>query len=89
MYFCKVFFGGILGETIALITDEKPFAVIALVASIAVQVPTESMIIGSLVGIIILYITGALKLKEADEVLTDGMRMMAFIGFVMISANGL
>lgn len=64
------------------------FAVIALVASIAVQVPTGSMIIGSLVGIAILYITGALKAREADEVLADGMRMMAFVGFVMISANG-
>lgn len=64
------------------------FAVIALIASIAVQVPTGSMIIGSLVGIAILYITGALKAKEADEVLADGMRMMAFVGFVMISANG-
>ena len=64
------------------------FAAIALVASLAVQIPTDSMIIGSLVGIAILYITGALKIKEADEVLTDGMRMMAFVGFVMISANG-
>lgn len=72
--------------------DVKPrnilFAAIALIASLAVQIPTGSMIIGSLVGIGILYITGALKIKEADEVLTDGMRMMAFVGFVMIAANG-
>ncbi|MEK4427481.1 Na+/H+ antiporter family protein [Solibacillus sp. FSL K6-1523] len=72
--------------------DVKPrnilFAAIALIASLAVQIPTGSMIIGSLVGIGILYITGALKVKEADEVLTDGMRMMAFVGFVMIAANG-
>ena len=64
------------------------FAAIALIASLAVQLPTESMIIGSLVGIAILYVTGALKVKEADAVLTEGMRMMAFVGFVMISANG-
>ena len=64
------------------------FAAMALIASLAVQIPTGSMIIGSLVGIAILYITGALKVKEADEVLSDGMRMMAFVGFVMISANG-
>lgn len=64
------------------------FAALALIASLAVQIPTESMIIGSLVGIAILYITGALKVKEADAVLTEGMRMMAFVGFVMISANG-
>lgn len=64
------------------------FAAIALVASLAVQIPTDSMIIGSLVGIAVLYVTGALKIKEADNILTDGMRMMAFVGFVMISANG-
>ena len=64
------------------------FAAIALIASLAVQIPTDSMIIGSLVGIVILYVTGALKVKEADAVLTEGMRMMAFVGFVMIAANG-
>lgn len=69
-------------------TQNLVFAAIALVASLAVQIPTGSMIIGSLVGIMILYITGALKVKEADVVLSDGMRMMAFVGFVMISANG-
>lgn len=36
------------------------FVAIALIASLAVQIPTGSMIIGSLVGITILYITGAL-----------------------------
>lgn len=64
------------------------FAAVALVTSIAVQVMTDSMIVGSITGIIILYITGTLKVKEADAVLSDGMRMMAFVGFVMISANG-
>lgn len=76
----------------ALEKEVKPrnlvFAAIALVASLAVQLPTDSMIMGSLAGIIILYVTGALKVKEADAVLSDGMRMMAFVGFVMISANG-
>lgn len=64
------------------------FAAAALITSIAGQVMTDSMIVGSIAGIIILYITGALKVKEADQVLADGMRMMAFVGFVMISANG-
>lgn len=76
----------------ALEKEVKPrnlvFAAVALVASLAVQVPTDSMIMGSLAGIIILYVTGTLKVKEADAVLSDGMRMMAFVGFVMISANG-
>lgn len=69
-------------------TRNLVFAAIALIASLIVQIPTGSMIIGSLVGIAILYVTGALKVKEADEVISDGMRMMAFVGFVMIAANG-
>ncbi|MBT2583581.1 Na+/H+ antiporter family protein [Planococcus sp. ISL-109] len=62
--------------------------IIALVAALYAQIESESMIIGALAGILILYIFGAMKWKEADDVLTAGMRMMAFIGFVMISANG-
>ncbi len=85
-------------ENIEIVASNEPekvvktrnliFAAVALVASLAVQIPTDSMIIGSIVGIAILYVTGALKIKEADQVLSDGMRMMAFVGFVMISANG-
>ncbi|MGM0899260.1 MAG: Na+/H+ antiporter family protein [Bacillota bacterium] len=62
--------------------------VIALIAALYAQIESDSMIIGALAGILILYIFGAMKWKEADDVLTAGMRMMAFIGFVMISANG-
>jgi len=62
--------------------------VIALIAALLAQIQSDSMIIGALAGILILYVFGAMKWKEADDVLTAGMRMMAFIGFVMISANG-
>lgn len=62
--------------------------VIALIAALFAQIQSDSMIIGALAGILILYAFGAMKWKEADDVLTAGMRMMAFIGFVMISANG-
>ncbi|WP_377887937.1 Na+/H+ antiporter family protein [Alkalihalobacillus sp. R86527] len=64
------------------------FALLSVVVTLAVQLPTESMILGALAGIIVLYITGSIRLKESEEVLTDGMKMMAFIGFVMLAANG-
>ena len=73
------------------VTIEKKnvvFTVIALLAAVVVQIPTGSMILGALAGVIILYITGALKWRQADELLTDGMRLMAFIGMVMIAASG-
>lgn len=64
------------------------FSMIAIVAALAVQILLDSMIIGALAGIIIVYISGAIKWKEADHLLTEGMKMMAFIGFVMLAAFG-
>jgi len=62
--------------------------VIALIVSLVAQIWTDSMIVGAFAGIMIMYFTGALKWREADEILSEGMKMMAFIGFVMIAANG-
>ncbi|QHJ69655.1 Na+/H+ antiporter family protein [Planococcus halotolerans] len=62
--------------------------VVALGAALYAQIETDSMIVGALAGIVVLYVFGAMKWKEADDVLSEGMRMMAFIGFVMITANG-
>ena len=69
-------------------TKDIVVTILALAAALYGQIETESMIIGALAGILVLYIFGAMKWRDADDVLTAGMRMMAFIGFVMISANG-
>ncbi|MGB5946538.1 Na+/H+ antiporter family protein [Paenisporosarcina sp.] len=77
-------------ETTLVNFDKKVifFTIVSLIAALVAQIQTESMIMGALAGILTLYVTGALKWKEADLLLTDGMRLMAFIGFVMITANG-
>ena len=64
------------------------FGLAAIAAALIVQIVTDSMIIGAVSGLIVLYISGAVKWKEADQLLTDGMKMMAFIGFVMLAAFG-
>lgn len=64
------------------------FGTISIIGALLVQILLDSMIFGALAGITILYITKALKWSEADRLLTDGMRMMAFIGFVMLAAQG-
>lgn len=63
-------------------------AVLAIAATLFVQLQTDSMIFGALSGIVLLYFSGQLKLKSSDAVLTEGMKMMSYIGFVMISAAG-
>ncbi|MBN8193552.1 Na+/H+ antiporter family protein [Bacillus sp. NTK074B] len=64
------------------------FALISIVVALYVQLQLESMIFGALAGIAVLYISGSVKWKEADGLLNEGMKMMAFIGFVMITASG-
>ena len=70
-------------------------SIIAINATFAVQVVMQSMdmeanslLIGALVGLTIFMGTGAVDWKKADDVFTAGMRMMALIGFIMITAQG-
>ncbi|WP_096202563.1 Na+/H+ antiporter family protein [Bacillus sp. FJAT-45350] len=66
------------------------FSLVAILMSLVVQFQTNSMIISALSGIVILfvYLIITKQWRESDVVLTDGMKMMAFIGFVMIAASG-
>lgn len=64
------------------------FSFLAIIAMVFVQIGTDSMIFGALAGITVLYISRSIPWKEADTLLTDGMKMMAFIGFTMIAASG-
>lgn len=70
-------------------------SIIAIIATFGVQVAmqavgaeADSLLIGALVGLAIFLLTGAVNWREADDVFTGGMRMMALIGFIMITAQG-
>lgn len=75
-------------------TKSIAFAIVAIIVSLTVQLflsqklEVEGMIFGAIAGLIVVYLSGSLKWNEADVVLTSGMKMMAFIGFVMITASG-
>ncbi|WLR50434.1 SLC13 family permease [Bacillus tianshenii] len=89
-------------DDVELVVEEKEkeeissiavgFALVAVVAALVFQTISESMIIGALAGIITIYLgfffNKNVKWKETDTMLTEGMQMMAFIGFVMIAASG-
>ena len=70
-------------------------ALVAIVATFAIQLivqfsgsEADGLLLGSLVGLGIFLISGVVPWTKADDVFTSGMRMMALIGFVMISAQG-
>lgn len=61
---------------------------VAVVAAFAVQLLLDSMILGALVGFLVFSLSGVVRWKEADDLFTEGMKMMAMIGFIMIAAQG-
>ena len=70
-------------------------AIIAILATFIVQVvmqladsEADSLLIGALTGLAVFLVTGAVNWREADDVFTSGMKMMALIGFIMITAQG-
>lgn len=63
-------------------------ALVAIAVAFVTQLLTNSMIMGAMLGFILFTVTGVIRWKESDGVLTDGMKMMATIGFIMIAASG-
>ena len=62
---------------------------IAVAAMLTVQLSTDSMIYGAGAGLIVLLLSRIMTRNQSNQVFSDGMRSMAYIGFVMMSAAGL
>ncbi|WP_454053372.1 Na+/H+ antiporter family protein [Clostridium sp. Marseille-Q7071] len=69
-------------------TSKHWFALLAAISAFAVQIVTESLPLGGLCALIVLFITRAIKWSEIDDLMDGGIRMMGFIGFVMLVAAG-
>ncbi|WP_216395386.1 Na+/H+ antiporter NhaC family protein, partial [Arcanobacterium phocae] len=76
-------------------TKNTIVAIVAVLVTFGTQLTLNSLgykadalLLGSLLGLSVFLFTGTLKLRQADEAFTNGMKMMAIIGFTMISAQG-
>ncbi|QSX33493.1 sodium:proton antiporter [Shewanella avicenniae] len=75
-------------------TETKPtpkaiaIAAAAVVIAFVVQLLSDSMVLGALIGFVMFSVSGVVRWKEADDLFTDGMKMMASVGFIMIAASG-
>jgi len=63
-------------------------ALLAIAAAFCVQLISDSMIYGGLVGFMIFSLSGVLDWSDTDDTLVQCMKMMAVIGFIMIAAGG-
>ncbi|XKE43813.1 Na+/H+ antiporter family protein [Halomonas organivorans] len=61
---------------------------IALGGTVATQLVTGSMVLGGVFGFALLSVSRVFHWHEQDGIFTEGMRMMALVGFIMISAAG-
>ncbi|MFQ8432394.1 Na+/H+ antiporter family protein [Amaricoccus sp. W119] len=79
--------------------DEKPahppmsqkqitLSLLAIVIALITQLILGSMLIGGLVGFALLSLGGFFRWNEVDDVFVLGLRMMALIGFIMVTAQG-
>ncbi|MDX2373931.1 TRAP transporter large permease subunit [Psychrobacter sp. PP-21] len=63
-------------------------ALAAIITAFVVQLYTDSLLLGSMFGFGVFMATGVVKWHEADGVFNDGIKLMAMIGFIMITAQG-
>lgn len=63
-------------------------AILAIVSALSLQLYSDSIILGAMVGFVIFTMGGVIKFKESQDAFTQGVKMMSLIGFIMISAAG-
>ncbi|UCZ52771.1 Na+/H+ antiporter family protein [Bacillus shivajii] len=64
------------------------FTIVAIIAALAVQLTSNSLVLGALTGIVIMFLAQVVPFNEGDKVVNDGIKMMGMIAFVMLIASG-
>lgn len=75
-------------QAASLTSRQLGLILLALMLALVVQLWTGSMVFGGLVGFSIITMSGVIRWSEQDNVFTQGMRLMAMVGFIMIAASG-
>lgn len=60
----------------------------SIIAALIVQLLTDSLVLGALTGIILLFIFTVVPFNAGEKVVNDGVGMMGMIAFVMLIASG-
>ncbi len=62
--------------------------IVAILTALVAQIVSGQLIIGALTGLLLMLIFFVVPFKQGDEVVTEGIRMMGMIAFVMLIAAG-
>lgn len=69
-------------------TPQHIGAGLGAVSALVIQLITDSLPLGALVGLIIMISFKAIPFKQMDDTMSGGIRLMGFIAFVMLVASG-
>ena len=61
---------------------------IAVIVALAGQILFDSMIVGSVAGVLVFLVTGVIAVRDTQDLFTRGVHLMGGIGLVMMAANG-
>ncbi|MGE4277482.1 MAG: Na+/H+ antiporter family protein [Lawsonibacter sp.] len=69
-------------------TKEHAITILAIIVVVAVQIPTESLALSALCGLLVMFVFGAIKWNKIDDQFAGGVKIMGMIAFVMLVAGG-
>lgn len=70
------------------LTKNHYLTLLAAFATLGVQLWTNSLPLGALVGLAIIFGTGAIDHKKMDKLMNEGIGLMGYVAFVMLVAAG-
>lgn len=70
------------------ITKDHVVSLLAIVAVLFGQLHYDSMPLGALMGLAVLLLGGTIRLKDSDGTVSEGIKLMGTVSFVMFVAGG-
>ena len=70
------------------LTKSHIVGLVSIVAVLVVQLTMDSMPLGAMAGLAVLFLGGAVKIRNSDGTVAEGIRLMGMISFVMLIAGG-
>lgn len=75
-------------EEVVTFNRDHLLTVIAIIGALVLQLITDSLIIGALTGLVLMFVFFVVPFKQGDKIITEGITMMGTIAFVMLTASG-
>ena len=67
---------------------EQTGAIVGALSTFVIQLMTDSLVLGGVVGLLLMVVFRCFKYRELDEIIDGGVAMIGWIAFVMMASSG-